>query len=222
GRGGVPVVQLCGSSPGDCRAVAAAAAAAVGLRALALAAELIPAAAAELDALLRLWEREAALGGAVLLVESDGPDPAAAGDDARSRTSGVARLIERVGGLVIVSAREPRPIAFRPSVNLDVHRPTTGEQRAAWHEALGQVAGTNPAAVAAVASQFSMSFPSIRSAATEALTNAAASPGLNVAAAAWQSCRARCRTRLDGLAQRIEPAARWGDIVLPEPQIQSL
>jgi len=221
GHGGVPVVQLCGGSPGDCRAVAAAAAAAVGLRALAIAAELIPAAAAELDALLRLWEREAALDGALLLVECDGPDPAAAGDDSRSRTSGVARLIERVGGLVIVSGREPRPIAFRPSVNLDVHRPTTDEQRAAWREALGQVADTNPSAVAAVASQFSMSFPSIRSAAAEALT-AAASLDLDVAAATWHSCRARCRTRLDGLAQRIEPAAGWGDIVLPEPQIQAL
>ena len=222
GRGGVPVVQLCGSSPGDCRAVAAAAAAAVGLRALAIAADLIPAAAAELDALLRLWEREAALGGAVLLVECDGPDPAAGDDDARSRASGTARLIERVGGLVIISAREPRPIAFRPSINLDVHRPTTGEQRAAWREALGLAAGASPTAVATVASQFSMSFPSIHSAAAEALANAAASPGLDVAAAAWHSCRARCRTRLDGLAQRIEPAAGWADIVLPEPQIRAL
>src|SRR5205814_5860305 len=200
GHGGVPGVQLCGSSPGDCRAVAAAAAAAVGLRALAIAADLIPAAAAELDALLRLWEREAAFGGAGLLVECDGPDPAPAGDDARSRASGVARLIERVGGLVIVSGREPRQIAFRPSINFDVHRPTTEEQRAAWCEAVGPVADTNPKAVAAIASQFSMSFPSIRSAAAEALTHAAASPGLDIAVAAWHSCRVRCRTRLDGLA----------------------
>ncbi len=222
GRGGVPVIQLCGSSHGDCRAVAAAAAATVGLRAMAIAADLIPTAAAELDALLRLWQREAALGGAILLVESDGPDPAVAGDDARSRAPGAARLIERVGGLVIVSAREPCPIAFRPSVNFEVHRPTTDEQRAAWREALGTVADTNPAAVAAVASQFSMSFPSIRSVAAEALTNAKLSPGLDLAAAAWQSCRARCRTRLDGLAQRIEPAADWADIVLPEPQIRAL
>jgi hypothetical protein len=222
GRRGVPVIQLCGNSPGDCRAVVAAAAAAVGLRAMVTAADLIPASAAELDALLRLWEREAALGGAVLLVECDGSDPSTAGDDARGRASGTARLIERVGGLVIVSAREPRPIAFHPSINLDVHRPTTGEQRAAWREALGQAADTNPTGIAAVASQFGMSFPSIRSVAAEALTNSAASPGLDVAAAAWHSCRARCRTRLEGLAQRIEPAAGWGDIVLPEPQIQAL
>src|SRR5207245_1875401 len=121
---------------GPSLAVAPAAAAAVGLRALAIAADLIPAAAAELDALLRLWEREAALGGAVLLVECDGPDPAAGDDDARSRASGTARLIERVGGLVIISAREPRPIAFRPSINIDVHSTTTGEQRDDLREAL--------------------------------------------------------------------------------------
>jgi hypothetical protein len=222
GRGRAPVVQLCGSSLADNRAVAAAAAAELGLRALVIAADLIPTAAAELDALLRLWEREAALSGAVLLVECDGPDSAAAGDDARSRASAVARLIERVGGLVIVSAREPRPMAFRPSVNLDVHRPTTDEQRAAWCEALGQAAGTNPAAVVAIASQFSMSFPAIRSAAAEALAASAASPGADAAAAAWHFCRSRCRTRLDGLAQRIEPAASWGDLVLPETQMEAL
>jgi ATP-dependent 26S proteasome regulatory subunit len=221
GRGKVPVVQLCGSSPGDTRAVAAAAVAAVGLRTLAIALDLIPA-AAELNAFLRLWEREAALGGAVLLVECDGSDPTPAGEDARSCTSGVARLIESVGGLVIVSTREPRPIAFRPSINLDVYRPTTTEQRAAWREALGPAADAIPAAIDAVACQFSISFPSIRSAAAEALANAEASPGVDVAAAIWNSCRARCRTRLDGLAQRIEPAASWGDIVLPEPQIQAL
>jgi hypothetical protein len=218
-RGGVPAVQLCGNSPSDCRIVAAAAAEAVGMHTLAIAADLIPAAAAELDALLRLWEREAALGGAVLLVECDSPDATLADDDASSRSSSVARLIERVRGLVIVSAREPRPIAFRPSVNLNVHRPTTGEQRAAWREALGEAAAASPAAVAC---QFSMSFPSIRFAAADALANAAASPGMDVVAAVWDSCRSRCRMRLEGLAQRIEPAAGWGDIVLPQPQIQAL
>ena len=76
--------------------------------------------------------------------------------------------------------------------------------------------------IEAIASQFSMGLPAIRSVAAEALARAAASPGKDVADAAWHACRARCRTKLDGLAQRIEPAAGWNDLVLPDPQMQLL
>jgi hypothetical protein len=38
----------------------------------------------------------------------------------------------------------------------------------------------------------------------------------------WSLCRARCRVRLESLAQRIEPAATWDDLVLPEFQIRTL
>ena len=73
----IPVIQLCGPDPADRRAVAASAASSVGLRLAAMPADLIPAPAAELDALVRLWEREAALSGSVLLIECDDADPAA-------------------------------------------------------------------------------------------------------------------------------------------------
>ena len=36
----------------------------------------------------------------------------------------------------------------------------------------------------------------------------------------WDACRAQARARLDDLAQRIEPAATWDDLVLPELQRQ--
>ena len=67
-----------------------------------------------------------------------------------------------------------------------------------------------------------MGLPAIRSIAAEAIARAAALPGADIAEIIWRTCRGRCRTRLDGLAQRIEPAAGWEDLVLPEPQIQSL
>src|SRR4029078_4278802 len=136
------------------------------------------------------WEREAVLGGAVVLIEGDHADPTPLGDDARGRaSSGAARLIERAGGLVVLAAREPRSVAFRPSVNFDVRRPTTNEQRAAWLEALGEAARTYPAAGAAGGAQFSMSLPGIRSAAAQAIAQAEATPGSDVAAVAWQICR---------------------------------
>jgi len=219
---GVPVVQLCGPDPGDCRGVAAAAAAAVGLRAVALWADLIPTPPAEMDAFIRLWERESALGGSVLLVECDGRDTIATGEDARERAPAAARLIERLGGLLIVSAREPRKIAYRSFLNIDVHRPTPGEQRVAWRALLGPETGADPAALDAIASQFSLAHPAIRSAAAETMARVTASPDQAIDAVAWQVCRTRCRTRLDGLAQRIEPCAGWDDLVLPEPQSQAL
>ncbi len=43
-----------------------------------------------------------------------------------------------------------------------------------------------------------------------------------LADALWDSCRAQARPRLDHLAQRIEPAADWDDLVLPETQRQLL
>ncbi len=123
-----PVIQLCGSDPADCRAVAAAAAAAIGLRVAVLPADLVPSSAVELDALVRLWERESALGGTVLMVECDGLDPGA--DPVRVRS--VSRLIERIDSAVIVSDRERRRVSRRPAIGFDVHHPTRAEQRSAW------------------------------------------------------------------------------------------
>jgi SpoVK/Ycf46/Vps4 family AAA+-type ATPase len=38
----------------------------------------------------------------------------------------------------------------------------------------------------------------------------------------WDACRAQTRPRLDDLAQRIEPAASWDDLVLPPAQKETL
>jgi hypothetical protein len=45
---------------------------------------------------------------------------------------------------------------------------------------------------------------------------ATTAPADQLAAALWDACRMQARPRLDGLAQRIEPAAGWDDLVLPE------
>lgn len=37
-------------------------------------------------------------------------------------------------------------------------------------------------------------------------------------AALWDICRVQVRPRLDDLAQCIEPAAAWNDLILPEAQ----
>jgi len=217
-QGLMPVIQLCGSDPADCRAVAAAAAAAVGLRVMAIPTDLVPNSAAEMDALVRLWEREAALGGTVLMVECDSLDPTA--DPVRSRSIG--RLIERIDSPVIVSDRERRRVSQRPAIGFDVHQPTLAEQRSAWWAALGPVTDADRMVMEAVAAQFNLGLPAIRSAAAEAIARSAADPDRGVARTTWDVCHSLSRTRLENLAQRIEPGAGWDDLVLPPLQAQAV
>jgi AAA+ superfamily predicted ATPase len=221
---GVPVVQLCGVVS-DCRPIAAAVAGMLGLRAASLPAELVPTGALELEAFMRLWEREAVLAGiGVLLVEWD-EEGLVDGDAGRARTTAAIRLIERLKGLAIIGEREPRRIAHRPSIVLNVAHPLGEEQRQAWHDALRPALLSEAREpIDAVASQFSLSDAAIRAIAAEAIARAAGSPPRKqqILSAVWDLCRARLRRPLEGLAQRIESGVDWDDLVLPEPQKQTL
>ena len=72
----------------------------------------IPTDAHEREELIRLWEREAALSAAVLLLD-------ATGGEASERGSAFA---ERLGSPLILS-REPLSLAGRATVTVDVNRP---------------------------------------------------------------------------------------------------
>jgi hypothetical protein len=214
----IPLIQLHGPDPSERRVVAAAAAAAVGLRLATISADFIPTAASELDALARLWEREAALGGVVLLVECDDADPSH--DQPRQRR--MNRLVERLAGMVIVSDRERRTISHRQALGLHVPRPTSAEQQIAWRSALGVIAKEDPTGVDAIAAQFNLGLPAIRSAAAQTVARCTAGPGESPTRNAWENARSLCRSHLDDLAQRIEPLAGWDDLVLPGPHIEAL
>ncbi len=214
----MPIIQLCGPDPADCRAVAAAAAVAVGMRVAVLPADLIPSSAAELDALVRLWEREAVLSRAVLMVECDGSDPNT--DPVRDRK--VGRLLERIEGLVIVSDRERGRLSQRSVMGFDVASPTLAEQRSAWWAALGPATDADRMEMEVVAAQFNMSLSAIRSAAAEVIARNASEPGQGISRATWEVCHSLAITRLENLAQRIRPSAGWDDLVLPPIQAQAV
>jgi hypothetical protein len=216
----VAAVQLCGRDRAACRAVACAAAASIGLRAAALSADHVPAAANELENLLRLCEREMGLSGTALLVEQD--DPAAGdGRSDAARARNVARLVERIAGPVILWERERATTLRRTAVSFEVARPTRPEQRAAWIAALGP-GSADAASVGALVAQFDLELPEIRSCAAEVGVIAAGAGGDDLGRAAWDVCRSRSRSRLDAVAQRIEPLATWRDLVLPPPQLEAL
>src|SRR5271169_185134 len=214
------VVQLCGAAA-DCRPIAAAAAKLLGLRAAVLPAERLPPAAADLDTLLRLWEREAVLSSlGVLVLDSD--DAVAADSDAgRSRSAAISRLLERAAGPVLLREREPRRLASRQSTVLEVAHPQTAEQLTLWRDSLGDLA---PQArdLEIAASQFSLTLPAIKALAAEVRARANASPPTDLGEMVWDLARRRLRSALDGLAQRIESDLHWDDLVLPPLQKQTL
>jgi AAA+ superfamily predicted ATPase len=211
------VIQLCGSLA-DCRPVAAATAHLLGLQAALLPAERLPDNATELDSLLRLWEREAALSGlGVLIVDCDDSVPTES-ETARGRVTAVSLLLERAEGPVILREREPRRVQVRPATVLDVPHPTGAEQIALWRAELGET----DKAVEEAASQFSLSAATIRALAAELRAAAASPPPTAAGAMVWDLCRRRLRSALDGLAQRIVSDLNWDDLVLPPEQKQTL
>ncbi len=223
GASALPVLQLCGPDAAGKRAVAAAACAALGLGLQALPGPTVPVAPAELDALIRLWEREAALGGSALLLDGDDLDAA---DTARALA--VTRLLERTRGALLLACRERWRTLQRPVLTFDVRKPSAGEQRALWQSALGPTAPSLNGKVEALISQFDLGAPTIRAACAEALGPPARSgdhaqgPPEDFGDGLWDACRVQARARLDHLAQRLEPAAAWDDLVLPGPQLQTL
>jgi len=206
-------IELCGTEHAGKRDIAAAACATLGLRLHAIRAVDVPTSASEREALGRLWEREAVLGGSALLVDCEDLEGT---ENIRPALS----FIETTGGPVIVTGREPLHSRQRPSIRLHVGRMDSAEQRSLWRRSLGPLAPELNGRVEALVAQFDLSPTSIRAACAEVLGSQEG--GIVTEATLWEACRAQARPRLDNLAQRLEPAAGWEDLVLPDSQRQVL
>ncbi|GAB7045619.1 ATP-binding protein [Catenuloplanes indicus] len=194
GPAGDPLVpvELTGADRQTRAEIAAAVARQAGLTLHALPGAHLPEDPVELQALGRLWEREALLLPAALLVEADG--------------DGHARLDTFVNGLgvpVLISSDDPLPAGRRHRVAHPVPTLSADEQRALWTDTLG---GRD------LAAQFSLPAHVIRDAALRA----------DSPEAAWAAGLASARMALDTLGRRIEPGARWDDLVLPAAQRDTL
>jgi hypothetical protein len=201
----LPMLQLPGADDDGKRDVAAYAARRLGLHLYAIAGDDLPASAHELEVLSALWQREAALLDAALLIEC--------GDSAPSPS--VKRFSEQVGGVILIAARSAMTLA-RPDWRFQVDKPDLGEQQDIWRKSLGSDADVYGESLDAVSSEFRLSARDIRRASAE-LARPRSAPDEGDGAL-WQICRGLQGRRLDGLAQRIEPMAGWDDLILPESQ----
>jgi hypothetical protein len=104
--------------------------------------------------------------------------------------------------VVVVLGDPPARVDGRIVLHRSVDLPEPAEQRALWRTALG-----DDDAIEEVAQHFRLSAAAVDAVGREL----AATPASDLR----RLCRERSRTGLDGLAQRIDPAATWDDLVLP-------
>jgi len=213
-------VQLLGADAMSKQLVAQHAAIQLGRRLYRLPVELLPSASADLETLARLWHRESLLLPLALYLDAQELDGAAP-----ERFGSLNRFLARSHGVFFLGTRELVPrLAGRNPIALDVAKPTSAEQQAAWSAALGSSAPESPALLAA---QFNLNFPSIQQLAAFARMEASGPADSAPSADAlpeilWDACCASERPRLDALAQRLEPKATWNDFVLPITEMNLL
>jgi ATPase family associated with various cellular activities (AAA) len=201
-----PHVELVGADRRTRWDVAAVAAHRAGLGLYAASAADLPTEPAERDRLARLWQREAILLPAALLVEHDAPDDRAGAADAF--TSGVAVPL-------VLSATDPRPTAatrVRPA-RVTVAPLGPEEQLGIWAEALDGVPDVTEHEMRGLVAQFSLPAHVIRSAAGAVRRGSGRGTEL-----AWRAGLAEARMALDELGRRVEPRAGWDDLVVGDRQ----
>ncbi len=206
----LPLVQLCGTDVTGKRAIAAAACQQVGVDLHAIAVETLPAELSQLNLIQRLCEREWRLSRMGLLLEWDWAefrDP--------EREGAIARFVDAVRVPTILSTPDRRSQRQRSLVTFDIGAPTAEEQRALWHQALGDSTLTLNGHLDPLVSQFNLNSAQIRSACVKLNGQSIES---DPASHLWEICRIQARSRLDELAQRIDSSTGWNDLILPEKE----
>jgi hypothetical protein len=202
-RNRVPPLLLYGDDPLGQQDVAAAIAQRLGVTLFLLRASDIPCAAHEQATFAELWQREAALLNAALLITHQGDD---------NKT--VTQLVTRINGLVIVAGRSLPTLEGEAFL---VDRPDTLEQRRLWHEALGNRAIDLAPLVDALAGQYCLGARRIAAIAAQTVAQDA-EPDL---ALLHRACRGEASVTGE-LARPIETRAGWDDLVLPPAQLLTL
>jgi hypothetical protein len=209
-RGEVPpIVHFIGDDFSASRAVAAMTCAALGFQVQVLEAANVPANAAEREALARLWEREAVLGRSGLLIELNESENQRA----------VVSLLQQTHGCLLLASRAALHVPGRNLARFELSKPSVEEQMHLWREAVGPAASELNGELEHLAGNFRLGAEAIADAWAQAQCEETAE---KPAERLWDICRIDARRGLDGLAQRIEPAAAWSDLVLPAAQLQTL
>ncbi len=237
---GASPVQLVGADPISLQMVAQATVTELGLHLYRLPVELLPAQAAELETLARLWQRESILLPVALYLDAQDVDgPTQPESPASPAISTLHRFLARSQGPCLLGTRDIRPGLGAVTTAVEVDKPTPAEQQAIWADALAladeqlavsgeQLAVEGPALLAA---QFNLNGVTIhqivhritsQNTAGDAESSSRLTPHASRITEIWDASLLTTRPRLDMLAQRLDAKATWGDIVLPDEELTIL
>nr|WP_158897245.1 AAA family ATPase [Streptomyces hygroscopicus] len=221
-------VELVGGDLTTRTDIAAVAARRTGLALYVMAADGVPTDAAERDRLARLWQREAVLLPAALLLE--------VGELDREQTAATDAFIDGAAVPLVVSSPDPRHTGRPRGERVTVPALDDTEQLALWADAFADVPRVEEAHLRSLVAQFQLPPHIIRSAAAavrrdvsdadaDARTTTDADAdrkALDPTELAWRAGLIEARIGLDELGRRIEPEAAWDDLVLPDHQSRIL
>ncbi|MGW0791108.1 AAA family ATPase [Streptomyces sp. NPDC002911] len=214
GRGAPLRVELVG---GDLRTradIAAVAARRSGLGLYELSAADLPSAPAQRDLLARLWQREAVLLPAALLVE--------VGDLDREQGAATDAFVESAAVPLVVSSADPRRTARPRGERVIVPQLDADEQLGVWTEAFADVPDVSEGDLRDLVAQFSLPPHLVRAAGAAVARDLPGEDERDAAGLAWQAGLTEARMGMDELGRRIEPHAAWDDLVLAERQVRVL
>ena len=201
---------------GDLRSRAdlgAAAAARSGLGLYSMSAEDVPTEPAERDRLSRLWQREAILLPAALLVE--------AGELDRDQRAATEAFLAGAAVPVVVSSEDPLRSERSYGARVSVPRLDDEEQLGLWAGAFEEI-DLDVGELRSLVAQFQLPPHVVRSAAATVRRRLPHEDELDAAQLAWRAGLDEARIGMDELGRRIEPQAGWGDLVLHERQTSVL
>jgi len=209
-----PVVQLCGDDVEIKRMIAQSACRSLGYSLCLIHARSLPQTPGEINSFIRLCERESVLGGYVMFLdceEVDTTDP--------NHEKMIDRLIVGLRCPLVIASQNRRTIRQRSIVTYDVPKLTPVEQRQLWKSSMGSLSGSLDGKINELVSQFDLSSHSIKNACAKA-TGHFADKKIDpeeLYSVLWDTCLREGRPRLESMSVRIEPAAKWDDLVLPGP-----
>ncbi|MEM6254110.1 MAG: ATP-binding protein [Cyanobacteria bacterium P01_D01_bin.156] len=213
----LPILQLAGDSPTSQQAIAGRVCRDLNLQLHSLAGQDVPANAKDLVQFLQLWEREAILSSSALLLDCTETS-------LEKHQEPITRLLEQIRSPLMVTTRDRVHCQKRTILNIDVNKPSHGEQQNLWEQHLQAFDPKFLQVVPALVTQFNLSHPEIAAVCTRVFSQvdrATLTPAI-LQAELWDGCRLQARPQMDDLAQRITVKATWDDLVLPETQLETL
>jgi hypothetical protein len=244
----LPILHLCGADSASLRAIAAQTCGVLGLELYQLPAPVVPLPPPELELFLRLWEREAIFSASALLLDCRS---LSASDSVREQAI-TRLIETLQSGLIVLGGErrtlEQRllmPIEVQPATMQEQRSlwerelaPTGVELNGAIPALVSQFNLSVPvirSVCAEVGKVQEAEGRSQKPGGSELGGEPAGNPADSRLRQAqlpiqtpkleqmvWELCRVQSRPRLEDLAQRIESAAGWEDLVLPESQKQLL